>query len=196
MQTVEYFPTRCQTMYLRSPMVDTPLTTLELFLLNLVDQGLNTPYQLKTSAGLSVGAALPALNRLNGRKLLQRAATAARNKQQFEVTPLGKTIMTSQTKRVLGEAKTAPLTDTESALRLAALAFFSKKRSIAVSLLTKLGQSRRKQATRRAKDGPEFSTPDLPGLYRSLRDACEAARSDAEGEVLIALAGKLKKAKL
>jgi hypothetical protein len=178
-----------------SPMVDSPLTSLELFLLNLVAQGLNTPYVLKSSAGLSVGATLPALSRLKKRKLLQRAEVAARNKQEFEVTPLGKKIMLSEMKRLLAQAKTTPPTDTESALRLAALAFFSKKHDAAMILLTSVGESRLRLAQVRAKDFNHVATADLPTLYRSLSGTCEGARSEAEGEALIALARELRKAK-
>lgn len=176
-------------------MVDSPLTSLELFLLNLVSQGLNTPYLLKMSAGLSVGATLPALNRLNGRKLLQRAATAARNKQEFEVTPLGKKIMTSETKRLLAQAKTTPPSDTESTLRLAALAFFFKKRDAAMTLLRSVGESRLSLAQVKAKKFDHVATSDLPNIYRNLSETCEAARLEAEGHTLIALAAKFKKSK-
>jgi hypothetical protein len=177
-------------------MVDSPLTSLELFLLNLVAQGLNTPYVLKSSAGLSVGATLPALSRLKKRKLLQRAEVAARNKQEFEVTPLGKKIMISETKRLLAQAKTTPPTDTESTLRLAAIAFFSKKRDAAMTLLRSVGESRLRLAQVKTKDFTHVATADLPGLYRSLSETCEAARLQAEGHSLIALAAKFKKTKI
>jgi hypothetical protein len=173
-------------------MVDSPLTSLELFLLNLVAQGVSTPYLLKASAGLSVGATLPALNRLKDRKLLHRAETAARNKQEFEITAFGKKVMMSETKRLLAEAESTPPTDTESTLRLAALAFFSKKRSTAASLLKRAGEARRQLSKARINDGVQFTTTDLPSLFRSLSKTCEAARSDGEGDALIALAGKLK----
>ncbi len=177
-------------------MAAAPLTTLELFLLTLIGQGLNTPYQLKATAGLSVGATLPALNRLKERKLLQRAEVAARNKQEFEVTPLGKTIMISETKRLLAEAKTTPLTDTESALRLAALAFFNKKRDAAASLLESAGESRLQSTRTKGQVLAKISTADLPSLYRSLSETCEAARLQAEGHTLVALAAKFKKTKI
>src|SRR6185437_16384140 len=109
------------------------LTTLELLLLALVDRGCNTPYRLKQAAGISVGAALPALNRLKDRKLLQRAEEAARNKQEFEVTSVGKKALASEMKRMLNEARERPPNDVESVLRLAGLAFFSKRPKIAVS---------------------------------------------------------------
>ena len=39
-------------------------TSLELFVLAMVRQGLATPYELKTKAGLSLGSTVPALARL------------------------------------------------------------------------------------------------------------------------------------
>src|SRR5216684_2048362 len=112
-------------MYLRSSMAAAPLTTLELFLLTLIGQGLNTPYQLKATAGLSVGATLPALNRLQDRKLLQRAEVAARNKQEFEVTPAGKKVMNNEAKRLFRQFTETPPNDAEAAVRLATFAFFN-----------------------------------------------------------------------
>jgi DNA-binding PadR family transcriptional regulator len=39
-------------------------TSLELFVLAMLQQGLATPYELKTKAGLSLGSTVPALARL------------------------------------------------------------------------------------------------------------------------------------
>jgi hypothetical protein len=65
-----------------SALPKTALTSLELFLLELIKDGANTPYLLKEKAGVSVGAALPALNRLAERGLIRRGTAAARNKQE------------------------------------------------------------------------------------------------------------------
>jgi DNA-binding PadR family transcriptional regulator len=177
-------------------MTAAPLTTLELLLLALVDRGWNTPYRLKEAAGISVGATLPALNRLQERGLLKRAEIAARNKQEFEATSAGKKAVISEMKRLLKEYRERPPNDAESGLRLAALAFFSKRRGIAASLLKKTGEARRRLAKVRSEEAGNVVATDLATLYRRMGEACEAARSEAEAEAMIALAGQLKRIKI
>lgn len=177
-------------------MSEATLTTLEILLLALVDQGWKTPFRLKEAAGISVGAALPALKRLQGRGLLKRAEVAARNKQEYELTAVGKKAMTSELKWLLKEYREAPHNDAESALRLATLAFFSKRRGIAASLLKDAGEVRRRLARLKAEEAGKVLATDLPTLYRSMVEACEAARSQAEAEALIALAKQVKRIKI
>jgi DNA-binding PadR family transcriptional regulator len=177
-------------------MSEVTLTTLEVLLLSLVDRGWKTLYRLKDAAGISVGAALPALNRLHDRGLLKRAEVAARNKQEFDVTSSGKKALTSEMKRLLQEYRETPPNDAESALRLAALAFFSKRRGIAVSLLKRTGEARRRLAKLRSEEIGNVVATDLAALYRRMGEACEAARSEAEAEAMIALAGQIKRIKI
>jgi DNA-binding PadR family transcriptional regulator len=161
----------------------------------LVDQGWKTPYRLKEAAGISVGAALPALNRLQSQGLLKRAEVAARKKQEFDVTSAGKKAVSNEMKRLLKDCRETPPNDAESALRLAALAFFSKRRGIAVSLLKSTGEVRRRQARLRSEQATNVVATDLATLYRRMGEACEAARSEAEAEAMITLAGQLKRIK-
>jgi DNA-binding PadR family transcriptional regulator len=171
------------------------LTSLELFLLALVDGGWNTPYKLKADAGISVGAALPALKRLQERRLVQRAESAARNKQEFEVTAAGKKALTTETKRLLREYQKTPPNDIESVLRMVVLAFAGKRRGIAVSVLKSTGESKRRVAKFRAEEASQVTSTDLAALYRRMVQACEAARAGAEAEVMVSLAGQFKRIK-
>jgi DNA-binding MarR family transcriptional regulator len=175
-------------------MAKTSLTSLELLLLALVEQGCNTPYRLKEDAGISIGAALPALNRLRTRGLLERAAQSARNKQEFEVTAGGKKAIASGTKHLLSELKTAQSSDAESVLRLAALAFFKRQGRVAASLLKDAGLARRKLA--RLKERGPMDIADLASIYRTMNEACASERSKAEAEALIALADQLSRYKV
>ena len=103
--------------------------------------------------------------------------------------------MTSETKRLLAQAKTTLPSYTESTLRLAALAFFFKKRDAAMTLLRSVGESRLSLAQVKAKKFDHVALSDLPNIYRNLNETCEAARLQAEGHTLIALAAKFKKTK-
>ena len=171
------------------------LTSLELFLLALVEQGHDTPYRLKQAAGISVGAALPALNRLNDRKLLHRAEVEARNKQEFTLTALGRKALVQESKRLLSEFTETPPKDSESALRLAALAFFAGKQRVAVSLLKSTGEARRR-STGKSEGSAQLLTTDVAALYRSMAQICDTARSEADAGALITLAGQLKRLKI
>ena len=149
-------------------MTKAALTSLEVLLLALVEQGCNTPYRLKEDAGISVGAALPALNRLKSRGLLERATQSARNKQEFEVTARGKKAIVSETKRLLAELRTGQSNDVESALRLAALTLSKNQAPAAESLLKNTGLARRQLAKLQSKECGAISTEDLASIYRSM----------------------------
>jgi DNA-binding PadR family transcriptional regulator len=54
-----------------------------------IEAGLNTPYRIRASAGISVGGVIPALRKLEARQLVQRGAYGSRRKQEFTVTSAG-----------------------------------------------------------------------------------------------------------
>jgi DNA-binding PadR family transcriptional regulator len=167
------------------------LTSLELLLLALVEEGCNTPYRLKENAGISVGAALPALNRLKSRGLLGRAEQSARNKQEFEVTSLGKKTIASEIKRQLAEVRAGHSYDAESVLRLSALEFSKRRGRAAASLLKDAGLARRQLIKLNSEDRGAIDTTDLASIYRTVTEACASARSKAEAEALITLGDQL-----
>jgi DNA-binding PadR family transcriptional regulator len=167
------------------------LTSLELLLLALVEQGCNTPYRLKEDAGISVGAALPALNRLKSRGLLERAEQAARNKQEFDVTARGRKAIVSEAKRLLAELKSVPSNDAESVLKLAALAVSKNQHRVGASLLKNVGVARRQLTKFTLEERAAIDTTNLASIYRTMTEACTSARSKAEAEALITLANHL-----
>jgi DNA-binding PadR family transcriptional regulator len=177
-------------------MTKAALTSLEVLLLALVEQGCNTPYRLKEDAGISVGAALPALNRLKRRGLLERATQSARNKQEFEVTARGKKAIVSETKRLLAELRTGQFNDVESALRLAALTLSKNQAPAAESLLKNTGLARRQLAKLQSKECGAISTEGLASIYRTMNGIRALARSAAEAEALGALADQISRRKI
>ena len=173
-------------------MTKASLTSLELLLLALVEQGCNTPYRLKEDAGISIGAALPALNRLKDRGLLKRAEQSARNKQEFEVTAVGKKAIGSEAKRLLAEFRAGQPHEAESVLRLAALALSHKRPRVAASLLRNTGLARRQLTKLKSEERGPIDTTNLAAIYRTMNEACARARSKAEAEALITLAAQLR----
>ncbi len=70
-----------------------PLPVLDLFVLSLLDRGLETPYDLQKRAGLSLGATTPSLRRLLDAKLVTRSKDSGpgkRPRHAYELTARGK----------------------------------------------------------------------------------------------------------
>ena len=97
-------------------------SSLDLFLLGLIQSGVNTPYLFHERTRLSVGATLPALERLERNGLISRAENGLRNKQEFAVTATGRRAFGSQLVRILQEYRGRPPSDYESVFRVASLA--------------------------------------------------------------------------
>src|ERR1051326_3610450 len=93
-------------------------TNLELFVLAMVQLGLETPYDLKAKAGLSLGSTIPLLARLTETGLLKASDPDRRNSRKYSVTREGASALRHGWKAMLtGD------TDTDSALRIAYLAW-------------------------------------------------------------------------
>jgi len=76
-------------------------SSLDLFLLGLIQSGVDTPYLLRERARLSIGATLPALKRLEGMRLVARGLKGQRDKQQFVLLSAGKRALKTQLDRFL-----------------------------------------------------------------------------------------------
>ncbi len=108
---------------------DSP-SSLELFLLALIDSGLTTPYEFHRQAGISVGASIPALNNLLGQKLVSKGKEGDRRRMEYSLTTRGR----ARLKTSLAETS-EDASDLQSSLRLAILAEYLGSRAQAVSLL-------------------------------------------------------------
>jgi DNA-binding PadR family transcriptional regulator len=62
---------------------------LELFVLALVQRGIDTPYDLSVMVGLSPGATIPVLKRLQEAGHLERGQPGVRGRTEYEVTVSG-----------------------------------------------------------------------------------------------------------
>jgi DNA-binding PadR family transcriptional regulator len=94
-------------------------TSLELFILAMVQQGLATPYELKTKAGLSLGSTVPALSRLEKSGLVKASEEGARRSRKFTITAKGAKTLAQCWEGQLAEDHT----DLDSILRVAFLAW-------------------------------------------------------------------------
>jgi DNA-binding PadR family transcriptional regulator len=94
-------------------------SSLELFVLAMVQQGLATPYELKTKAGLSLGSTVPVLARLEKDTLVKASEEGARRSRKFSITAKGAKALTHGWVEQLATEHT----DLDSILRIACLAW-------------------------------------------------------------------------
>jgi DNA-binding PadR family transcriptional regulator len=117
-------------------------SSLDLFLLGLINSGFNTPYLFRERARLSVGATHPALKRLEKARLIIRGEKLQRNKQQFKLTTAGKRCLRTQLSRFCMDYRDQPPVDSESVLRVASLALAMGKENMAFDVLLSANSNR------------------------------------------------------
>ncbi len=169
------------------------LSNLELFVLAMVGRGLVNPYELHEGAGLSVGAVIPALKRLEAGQYVRRSTGGARRRQEFALTAKGQ--------RVIGEWRQlleAPVPgDLDSVLRVACLALLGSDRKAAARFLRQAAERKQHAARGSELKFQELEKPaerDPLGFYAWARARGEVARAKAEASVLLAIAQRLEKA--
>jgi DNA-binding PadR family transcriptional regulator len=163
---------------------------LDLFILSMVDRGLQTSYALHRDGGLSVGSTVPALRRLEEACLVKRTEVTATNKRPrhgYQLFAPGRKLASSGWIPLL---KHRPPTDLDAVLRLADLAnHYGTKVVDIASLLQRAAKDRvvmSKQASAaKVKDGVASL------LYVSTKNDWDASRLTAEAKFLTALAKSL-----
>ncbi len=166
-------------------------SSFELFILALLGTGVDTTYRLREQAGVSVGAAVPALGRLGKQGLIRRQIVGTRGKTRFTLTSAGRKALDGAFAELLTKYSSEPPSDMESLLRLVALAAHRRSTSAAIRLLRLALAARRAEAK-----GPLPPLParagDLAGLYRWLESTCRCERRQAEARCLAALPERLR----
>ncbi|HYD16500.1 MAG TPA: PadR family transcriptional regulator [Candidatus Nanoarchaeia archaeon] len=156
-------------------------SSLEVFILALISQGLNTTYAFQSEVGLSLGASVPALKRLEEAGLVTRKISGRRH--EFTLTRAGKTTLASWNV----DQRRFP-TEFEDVLRTAFLNALGDKKDCVSDLFQQAAKARRRaaeeleeEAERLQKDiGIKF---DLRA-YQWLRTRAEATRLAAEQALL------------
>lgn len=154
-------------------------STLDLFLLALIREGVNTLYDIREQAGVSVGAAQPALRRLSKQRLIKASADGSRGKQEHVLTPAGRKVLAGEWRRLMAYAPQKPFADTESLLRLIAMAGNRSGPAVMALLDRIIAERKRRGAV--PPDSPGGSTA-VAKRYRGLLHAFEKARLAAEAE--------------
>jgi DNA-binding PadR family transcriptional regulator len=171
---------------------------LELFVLALITRNVNTPYQLQSEAGLSPGATLPVLGRLEKSGYVRRGKPGSRGRTEYEITVAGRQILKTGWRPLLASS---PPADIEAILRIAALAILSgAEKTIVVEYLSQSAKARSEDSKLRKIDA-KVATAELADagdgrLYAWMRVTHSAARFTTDAKVLRDLAVRLKKLKL
>jgi DNA-binding PadR family transcriptional regulator len=166
-------------------------SSLELFVLAMVQQGLATPYELKTKAGLSLGSTVPVLARLEKDALVKASKAGARRSRKFTITSEGKTALSQGWEEQLATEHT----DLDSILRVAFLAWVRGDVKACQQFMQRSADglrgwagSLRAEADRLAAKLGESPDGDT---FVWLRTHCEAARAKTDAAALVALSERI-----
>jgi DNA-binding PadR family transcriptional regulator len=163
---------------------------LELFLLALIGKHINTPYLMNVVAGLSLGATMPALGRLERAGYLRRGRPGARGRTEFEVTKSGERYLKSQWRPLM---ETPVPTDVDAVLRIVSLGILAGADKATVGVYLKRAaavkgvHSKRQKAAALNAQASVRSVQDTE-LYAWLQATHKATRLAAEAKLLRQLA--------
>jgi DNA-binding PadR family transcriptional regulator len=167
-------------------------SSLDLFLLGLIDSGINTPYLFRERARLSLGATIPALKRLEQLRLITRGEKLQRNKQQLKLTAAGKRKLRTQLPRIFGDYRDRPPVDSDSVLRVVSLALGVGEHNIALDVLRSASANRTARISPPAK-GIDVHLDDIAESYSYFLSTLQEAYLSAESVFLSKLLSDLSK---
>jgi hypothetical protein len=169
------------------------LSSLDLFILALIQRGVNTPYAMREQAGLSLGGTRPALKRLEGLGLVLRSDRLNRNRQPFTLSKAGAGALKAGINPLLDIPTERSTGDIESILRIASLAAVSGRQPKAVRLLIDTASRLRKRAgsltTEKKRDS---QVSDLGQTYKNMLRIYEESRLTVQAGTLERLAQTLR----
>lgn len=168
-------------------------SVLDIFILSLLDRGYETTYDLQRQAGLSLGSTVPALRRLEGKRLITRDETftpGARPKHSFALTSAGRKLARSGWKAFLESERTD---DLDAILRIVELARANDTHPAEIRKLLEFSSRTRFES---ARNQGRVAEAEKSQDYASMRSRWNRARLEAEGKFLADMAkeyGKLTK---
>jgi DNA-binding PadR family transcriptional regulator len=157
-------------------------SVLEIFILSLLDRGLETPYDLQRQGGLSLGSTVPALKRLETAGLVRKKAPVGSSKRPrhwFQLSAAGKKRARSGWKMHL-KASNHP--DFDAVLRVVDMAQHYLAKPIDIGAFLEAAASVRRSQARPRVSGPG-DTHDSFGLVTT-RESWDVVRLRAEAKFL------------
>ena len=165
-------------------------SVLDLFILSLIDRGLQTPYDLNRQGGLSLGSTLPALRKLAAAGLIRKEeaiGTSKRPRHTYQLSGTGRTKAREGWKKYL---KTHDQMDLDAVLRVTDMAqHYNSKVADVVGFLEALILERK--MPRRSSLVKSDRTKVALG-YKSVLVAWNAERLKSEAKFLATLTKSIK----
>ncbi len=163
------------------------LSILDLFILSLLDRGLETKYDLQRQGGVSVGSSTAVLRRLEAARLIRGrddTGDSNRPRHHYELTASGRRAVRQGWQASLASAEEL---DIDAVLRMVDVAahYGATPGEIATFLADAIAQRQSAPAVTRLGGDPQAR---IPLGYLSVRKRWDAARSEAEANFLTALA--------
>jgi len=155
----------------------------------LITRELSTPYDLQSKAGISQGASLPALRRLEASGFVIKGEESARRRLEYQVTGRGKKHLESSWKALL-QSRTG---DFDDLLRAACVGLLMGERvKVVAQYLADASRQRKSVGPASFSGGPGLRDP---GLYAWMKQAGNPVRAKSEAAILKKMASFLKKAR-
>jgi DNA-binding PadR family transcriptional regulator len=164
---------------------------LELFLIALVKREINTPYALHHNVGLSPGATIPVLKKLELDGDVRRGTPGPRRRAEYQTTPAGDRRLNSGWQALLE----APIpTDIDAILRIASLGLLSGAAPKRIAAYLRRAAAANSPDSKLRKLEEELSRKQPQAVpYAWMKAAHLKARRAAEGKLLLQLASGLLK---
>ncbi len=165
------------------------LPVLDLYVLSLLDRGLETAYSFQREVGLSLGASTPSLRRLTEARLVKRKdeeGKTNRPRHVYTLTSSGRELASSAWREYLQPGRLP--SDLDSVLRVSDMAAHYGAGGAEVARFLKTASERTAILARRAAAVPEAGNGPM---YVSMRSRCEATRLKAESDVLGQIAAEI-----
>lgn len=162
---------------------------LDLFVLALISDGISTPYELKTAAGLSPGATIPALARLLEAGFVLQGKPGPRGRADYKITAAGRRYLKAGWKELIEDG---PSGDLDADLRVALLAVWSgSDRRLGADFLRQAAEKRLEAMRTVEEPDDSASLPSLARWYRRLRSTSADALIKGESAAALAMAKAL-----
>jgi DNA-binding PadR family transcriptional regulator len=162
-------------------------SVLDLYILSLLDRGLQSPYDLHSKGGLSLGSTLPALRRLEEAGLVRKKVPAGSGKRPrywFQVSAAGRELARGGWIPMLRDL---PPSDFDAVLRLVDVAQHCEARSTDLAVFLEVAASIR----RPTRSGTSVPNRLLDSVIT--REAWDVVRLKAEARFLLGLAKSLRR---
>ena len=165
---------------------------LDIYLLSLLDRGIETPYSLQREGGLSLGASTPSLRRLSAARLIKREdekSSTNRPRHVYRLTAAGREIARAGWRELLHANRISG--DLDEILRVVEMAGHYGAAAKEIADFIQLAADQRNALA--MQSAAVVTKPSMPMSYGKMRSRCHAARLQAEAKVLARLATEIAK---